>query len=42
MADFQVADIDHDGQLEVAMTVTYSRPGFTTEGRSGVVVYELQ
>ncbi|MGE4345126.1 MAG: hypothetical protein AB7F20_12740 [Geoalkalibacter sp.] len=42
MADFQVVDIDHDGQLEVAMTVTYSRPGFTTEGRSGVVVYELQ
>ncbi len=42
MADFQVADVDHDGQLEVAMTVTFSRPGFTTEGRSGVVVYELQ
>ncbi len=42
MADFQVADVDHDGQLEVAMTVTFCRPGFTTEGRSGVVVYELQ
>ena len=42
MADFQVADVDHDGQPEVAMTVTFSRPGFTSEGRSGVVVYELQ
>mgnify|MGYP001259587541 CR=1 FL=1 len=41
LADFALADVDHDGKDELATLVKFKRKGLLSGARSGVVVYEL-
>lgn len=42
ITDFSLADIDNDGQLELATTVVFKRKGFLSKSRSAVVIHELK
>lgn len=42
LADFRFADIDNDGQKELALLMVVSNEGLFNKGRSSLVVYELQ
>lgn len=42
LADFRMADIDNDGQQELALLVYYSKEGLFKSGRSALQIFELQ
>ncbi|PLY12297.1 MAG: hypothetical protein C0624_01090 [Desulfuromonas sp.] len=41
LADFSLADVDHDGKDELVTLVKFKRKGLLSGARSGVVFYEL-
>ncbi|MEA3363676.1 MAG: VCBS repeat-containing protein [Thermodesulfobacteriota bacterium] len=41
LADFTLADADNDGQNELVMVVTFKKKNLVREGRSAMVIYEL-
>jgi len=41
MVDFVMADVDNDGQQEVALLVLYARAGVLSKGKAGLRVFEF-
>ncbi|MCK5913737.1 MAG: hypothetical protein KAG12_07640, partial [Desulfuromusa sp.] len=41
LADFTLADVDNDGEVELVMAVKFKHKNLLQKGRSSVVVYEL-
>lgn len=41
LADFRYADFDNDGTKELVKLIHFSRSGFLKEGRSALIVYEI-
>jgi hypothetical protein len=41
LADFDYADADNDGQLEIVMMINFKRDNFIQDGRSTFFIYEL-
>jgi hypothetical protein len=42
LADFRLADVDNDGQMEVVQALVFSRDGLMSKARSAIAVFELQ